>query len=274
MDEQMQQWPQFETIAFDCHNDWLMIRLNRPAQRNAMSRQMTAELTNALTRASADRSLRGIILRGNGGVFCAGGDLAEFKTNFQSLIPDRAHIEAASRAAGQLFHRLNTMPQVTIALVEGAAMAGGLGLMCACDISIAVKGAKFGLTETTLGIPPAQIAPYVRSRTGIAAARKLMLTATRFDAAEGQRLGLITTVVEDAMALEAEVQALQTQLHRCAPEAVAATKAILLDDTGSKTQIDRAAQAFATCILSDEGREGIAAFFEKRPPNWAMEAPQ
>ena len=101
-----------------------------------------------------------------------------------------------------------------------------------------------------------------------------MVTATRFDATEGQRLGLITTVVEDAMALEAEAQALQTQLHRCAPEAVAATKAILLDDTGSKTQIDRAAQAFATCVLSDEGREGIAAFFENRPPAWAVEAPK
>lgn len=274
MNEQMQHWPQTDTLAFDCQNGWLTIRLNRPAQRNAMSRQMTAELTDALTRASADRSLRGIILRGNGGVFCAGGDLAEFKADFQSSTPDRADIEAASRAAGQLFYTLNTMPQLTIALVEGAAMAGGLGLMCACDISVAVKGAKFGLTETTLGIPPAQIAPYVRSRTGLSVARKLMLTATRFDAVEGQRLGLITTVVEDAMILEAEAQALQTQLHRCAPEAVSVTKAILLDDTGSKAQIDRAAEAFANCILSDEGREGIAAFFEKRRPPWAVEAPQ
>ena len=270
----MQHWPQTETLAFDCEDGWLTIHLNRPEQRNAMSRQLTAELAEALIQARADRSLRGIILRGVGGTFCAGGDLAEFKTDFQSSTPDRADIEAASRAAGQLFYKLNTMPQVTIALVEGAAMAGGIGLMCACDISVAVQGAKFSLTETTLGIPPAQIAPYVRSRTGVSVARKLMVTATRFDAAEGQRLGLITTVVEDAMALEAEAQALQTQLHRCAPEAVAATKAILLDDTGSKTQIDRAAQAFATCILSDEGREGIAAFFENRPPAWAVEAPK
>lgn len=267
----MQQWPQTETLSLDCDDGWLTIRLNRPAQRNAMSRQMTADLTNILMLARADTALRGVLLRGNGGTFCAGGDLAEFRADFQSSTPDYADIEAASRAAGHLFHSLNTMPQLTVALVEGAAMAGGLGLMCACDIPVATRDAKFALTETTLGIPPAQIAPYVRSRTGVSAARTLMLTAPRFDAIEAQRLGLVSTVVGDAAALDTEARKIQLQLRRCAPGAVAATKAVLLDDDNAEAQIDRAARAFAKCILSEEGREGIAAFFEKRPPIWATE---
>jgi len=270
----MQQWPQTETLSVDGEDGWLTICLNRPAQRNAMSRQMTAELTKILMLARSDASLRGIILRGTDGTFCAGGDLAEFRADFQSATPDRAEIEAASRAAGHLFHSLNTMPQLTVALVEGAAMAGGLGLMCACDISVATRDAKFALTETTLGIPPAQIAPYVRSRTGLSVARALMLTAPRFDAIEAQRLGLVSTVVEDAAALDTEAQKIQLQLRRCAPGAVAATKSVLLDDDNAEAQIDRAARAFAKCILSEEGREGIAAFFEKRPPSWAREVSQ
>jgi len=249
---------------------WMTIRLNRPDLRNAMSRQMTAELTQTLQDLRGDTSVRGITLRGNGGWFCAGGDLAEFKADFQSGPPDQADIKVASRAAGTLFHLLNTMPQLTLALVEGGAVAGGLGLMCACDISIATDGAVFALTETTLGIPPAQIAPFVRARIGLPKARQLMLTAPRFKAAEAEAYGLVTSVVPDAAALDAAETALRDQLRRCAPGAVAATKDILLhtpDDPDA--QVGAAAEAFAECMLSDEGREGIASFFEKRSPSWA-----
>lgn len=268
----MQHWPATQTLELHSDDGCLTIHLNRPAQRNAMSRQMTQELTKVLMLARADASLRVIVLRGTGGTFCAGGDLAEFKADFQSTRPDRAEIEAASRAAGQLFHSLDTMPQLTLALVEGAAMAGGLGLICACDISVATRDARFALTETTLGIPPAQIAPYVKSRTGASVARRLMLTAPRLDAIEAQRLGLVSTVVEDAAALAAEANEILSRLRRCAPGAVAATKAILMDDENTEARIERAASVFATCILSDEGREGIAAFFGKRAPIWARDA--
>jgi isohexenylglutaconyl-CoA hydratase len=262
-----------DTLEMTRDGHWVTLRLNRPAQRNAMSRQMTAQLTDVLQSLRDDASVRGLTLRGNGGWFCAGGDLAEFKADFQSGTPDRADIEAASRAAGALFHLLNTMPQLTLALVEGGAMAGGLGLMCACDISIATKDTAFALTETTLGIPPAQIAPYVRARVGLAKARQLMLTAPRFKADEAAALGLVTTVVADTAALEAEAATLRDQLRRCAPGAVAITKDILLDGADqAEPEISTAARAFATCILSDEGREGIASFFEKRPPSWAHTA--
>jgi len=267
----MATYPRTLDLIRDGH--WMTIRLNRPAVRNAMSRRMTAELTQVLQALRIDPTVRGITLRGNGGWFCAGGDLAEFKADFQSGPPDRADIESASRAAGALFHLLNTMPQVTLALVEGGAMAGGLGIVCACDISIATKNAAFGLSETTLGIPPAQIAPYVRARVGLAKARKLMLTAPRLTADEAAGLGLISSVVADADALDAEEGALRAQTLRCAPGAVAVTKDLLLNTARqTEAQIDSAARAFADCILSDEGRDGIAAFLEKRPPVWARPA--
>ncbi|MCE8539513.1 enoyl-CoA hydratase/isomerase family protein [Ruegeria pomeroyi] len=259
-----------ETIELIRDGHWMTIRLNRPERRNAMTRQMTSELTDALFALRDDRAVRGITLRGNGGWFCAGGDLAEFRTDFQSGPPDRADIEAASRAAGTLFHLLNTMPQVTLALVEGGAMAGGLGLMCACDISVATEDATFALTETTLGLPPAQIAPFVRSRVGLAKARQMMLTAPRFTGTEAGRLGLVSTVVTDHDGLEAEEARLRAALRLCAPSAVAVTKKILLDRVeDNDTTILSAASAFAGCILSDEGREGVASFFEKRRPSWA-----
>ncbi len=262
-----------ETIELTREGHWMTIRLNRPEQRNAMSRQMTTELTNALQNLRDDRSVRGITLRGNGGWFCAGGDLAEFKSDFQSGPPDRADIETASRAAGELFHTLDTMPQVTLALIEGGAMAGGLGLACACDVSVATSDAVLALTETTLGIPPAQIAPFVRARVGLAKARHLMLTAPRFGAEEAVTMGLVSSVVSDASALEAEDANLRDQLRRCAPGAVAATKGVLLSThNDAETQVAHAAHTFADCILSDEGREGITAFFEKRPPSWARPA--
>lgn len=264
----MSKTPQTIELILDGH--WMTIRLNRPDRRNAMTRQMTSELTDALLALREDRTVRGITLRGNGGWFCAGGDLAEFRADFQSGPPDRADIEAASRAAGTLFHLLNTMPQVTLALVEGGAMAGGLGLMCVCDISAATEDAAFALTETTLGIPPAQIAPFVQARVGPAKARELMLTAPRFAGAEAGRLGLVNTVVVDARALEAEEAKLREALFRCAPTAVAVTKKILLDQVAhDDAMIATAARAFTDCILSDEGREGVASFFDKRRPSWA-----
>lgn len=258
------------TIELIRNGHWISIRLNRPARRNAMTRQMTSELTYALQTIQSDQSVRGITLRGNGDWFCAGGDLAEFREDFQSGPPDRTNIEAASVAAGQLFHLLNSMPQMTLALVDGGAMAGGIGLMCACDISIATKDAAFALTETTLGIPPAQIAPLIRARVGLAKARELMLTATRFSGVEAATWGLVTKVVADTAALDAEEAKLRDQLQRCAPGAVAVTKDILLHAPGDQqAQIDVAAQAFASCVLSLEGREGVTSFFEKRPPSWA-----
>jgi isohexenylglutaconyl-CoA hydratase len=141
--------------------------------------------------------------------------------------------------------------------------------MCACDISVATEDAAFALTETALGIPPAQIAPFVRAQIGLAKARQLMLTAPRFNGLDAGKLGLVSTVVADAEALDAEEAELRDALRRCAPGAVAVTKDILLRQAEDDS-IATAARAFAGCILSEEGREGVTSFFEKRPPCWAQ----
>jgi isohexenylglutaconyl-CoA hydratase len=163
------------------------------------------------------------------------------------------------------------MPQVVVILVEGAAIAGGLGLACAGDLVVVTRESRFALTETTLGIAPAQIAPFVVQRMGLSVARRLMLTAARFDGEQAQRIGLADQVVDDVDALDEAEQKIRTRVMRCAPGANAMTKELLLATTRLEPQamLDLAAERFAEGMLSDEGREGILAFIEKRKPSWS-----
>ena len=263
--------PKTENILLEHQAGWLTIWFNRPDNRNALSKELTTELKAVLNAIRDDRTIRGITLRGKGGVFCAGGDLKGFKNNYQGGVQNVDDIAASSRQGGQMFDLINEMPQFVLILVEGAAMAGGLGMVCCADAVAVTKDAKFAMTETAIGIPPAQIAPFVVERLGLRTARRLMVTAHRFDGKEAGRLGLADYVVEDAAGLD-QIQAdMHAQVMRCAPGANAVTKAIVLatrhlDRDG---QLDFAAKGFAECMLSDEGREGVASFIEKRKPVWA-----
>lgn len=258
-------------ILLERESDWLTIRLNRPEARNALSETMIQALIDAMQDAREDRGIRGITFRGNGGVFCAGGDLKGFKAVLQGETQDEDAIAAANRRAGDLFELIESMPQIVVMLVEGAAIAGGLGMLCAADIVVVTRDAKFSLTETTLGIPPAQIAPFVARRIGQAAARHIMLTAAGFDGQVAFNHGLANVIADDAAGLDAEEEAIRQQVRRCAPGANAATKAILLAAATLEGEAMKryASKHFARCMLSEEGREGIAAFIEKRKPRWA-----
>ncbi|MEM7764140.1 MAG: enoyl-CoA hydratase-related protein [Pseudomonadota bacterium] len=257
-----------ETILTTLDRGWLTITLNQPANRNALSDAMVADVSSVLTAVADDRDVRGITFRGAGKVFCAGGDLKGFQRELNEA--SLATINAVSRRAGGLFHQINEMPQVVVMLVHGAAIAGGLGMMCAGDIVAVTADTRFALTETQLGIVPAQIAPLVIQRAGQATARRLMLTGARFDAQQAQTFGLADFVVDDGDALNAIESQMQTDVRRCAPGAVAATKSLLRSLTGLQrtTLIDNAAEVFAERLASDEGREGIGAFIEKRAPRW------
>jgi len=263
--------PHTELIELQPEPGWLTIWLNRPQVRNALSDDMVAELRAVLDAVRPDRGLRGLTIRGRGGVFCAGGDLQGFQSRFQAGQIDPQQVATASRQAGDLFDQLNRLPQVVVMLVEGAAIAGGLGMLCAADFVAVTRSAQFALTETTLGIPPAQIAPFVAQRIGLPAARRVMLTAMRFDGEAAQELGLADEVVDDADGLNLVEERIRKQVGRCGPGANAATKEILL----ATAELDReslkelAAQRFAAGMLGDEGREGIAAFMEKRKPRWS-----
>lgn len=248
--------------------DWLNLWLARPEARNALSGEMIDALMAVLNDAAADATLRGITLRGRGPVFCAGGDLKGFARNLDDA-EAAAAIELASRAAGRLFQRIASMPQAVIVVAHGAAMAGGLGVVCAADIAIVTRDTRFALTETQLGIVPAQIAPLVVARTGIAAARRLMLTGARFAGDEARALGIADEVVAEGE-LDGAAARWRAQVLGCAPGANAATKALLrrLPAADIDAFIDDAARCFRERLLSDEGREGMRAFAEKRAPDW------
>lgn len=267
----MSNLPSVENLILEEDNGWLTIWFNRPESRNALAKEMTSELRATLSAVRDDRSIRGITLRGKGGVFCAGGDLKGFKSNYQGGSQTLDDIAASSRQGGEMFDQINEMPQVVVMLVEGAAMAGGLGMVCTGDVVAVTKDAKFSMTETTLGIPPAQIAPFVAQRLGLRTARRLMVTASRFDGEEAGRLGLADHVVADAAGLEQVEADVKKQVMRCAPGANAVTKEVLLATRYLErdAMLDFAAKGFADCMLSDEGREGVASFLEKRKPIWA-----
>jgi len=253
--------PKTENLIAELDGGWLTISLNTPQNRNALSAGMSEDLTSVLQAVRDDCSVRGITLCGNGGVFCAGGDLKGFSGG-------DADILAMSIGGGALFKLVASMPQVVVVLVEGAAVAGGLGLACCADIVVTTKTAKYALTETRLGIVAAQIAPYVVSRTGLVIAKRLMLTGALFNGEDAVRYGIADFVIDDLKSKESEIK---KQVLQCAPGANALTKD-LLTKLGADNFTDMAAQTFLEALQSDEGREGLTAFMQKRKPKWADKA--
>ena len=260
--------PDTTTLELDHQGSVLTVWLNRPEARNALSAEMVDELGAVLDAVRDDRSLRTLVLRGRGGFFCAGGDIKGFKSGMQGGESDEAAVARGNREFGDLMIKLNEQPQTVIVLVEGAAIGGGLGLACVGDITIVTRDARFRLSETSLGIPPAQIAPFVTERVGLTQARRLMLTGARFRGEEAVQYGIAHLLAEDAADLEAKCTEVLAQIALCAPGANAVTKGIVFETTRRPRgeALDFAARGFARCMLSEEGREGVAAFVEKRTP--------
>jgi len=265
--------PHTTALLLEPKGSVLTIWLNRPEAKNALSAEMVAELGAVLDAIRDDRSLRTVILRGKGGVFCAGGDIKGFKSGLQDGEPSRDDVARGNRSFGDLMLKLNEQPQAVIILVEGAAIGGGLGLACVGDVTIVTRDARFRLSETSLGIPPAQIAPFVTERVGLTQARRLMLTGARFEGEEAVRCGIGHILAEDVADMEAKCAEVVAQIALCAPVANAVTKGIVFETTRlpRPQALDFAARGFADCMLSAEGREGVAAFVEKRKPQWATE---
>jgi len=264
--------PNCETLDLELDHDWLTVWFNRPKARNALSGEMIAELCRVFLVLKDRPDIRGVTMRGRGGMFCAGGDLKGFKAVLQGEDIDLDGIVEVSRQNGLLFDLINEAPQVVVMLVEGAAMAGGLGMVCCGDVVVVTKDAKFAMTETSIGIPPAQIAPFVAERLGLKTARRLMLTASRFKGSEAVDIGLADHVVQDSDGLGVIEAEIKKQVRKCAPGANAVTKQIVLATRylDRSAMIDFAAAGFAKCMVSDEGREGVTSFLEKRKPVWAV----
>ena len=264
----MNDLPSCETLLLNLEGGVLHVTLNRPDSRNAMSLVMVGELRTTLEAVRHDPNVRALVLRGAGGHFCAGGDIKDMAG---ARAKGGDAYRELNRAFGALLEEAQAAPQVLVAVLEGAVLGGGFGLACVSDVAIAASSAKFGLPETTLGILPAQIAPFVVRRIGLTQARRLALTAARFDGAEALRLGLVHFCEGDDQALVDRLAECLQQVRQCAPDANAATKALLL---ATETEhlaglLDRAAGQFAEAVLGSEGVEGTMAFVQKRKPKWA-----
>lgn len=269
----MSQLPITTTLILEHDGSVLKIWFNRPDARNALSADMVDELDQVLDSVAEDRSIRTIVLRGKGGFFCAGGDIKGFKSGMQGGEPNHDEVAKGNRTFGDLMIKLNEQPQVVIILVEGAAIGGGLGLACVGDVTIVTKDARFRLSETSLGIPPAQIAPFVTERVGLTQARRLMLTGARFKGEEALHYGIAHIVADDPADMEAKCQEVLGQISFCAPGANAVTKGIVFETMRKPRAeaLDFASHGFASCMLSEEGAEGVSAFVEKRKPSWATQ---
>jgi isohexenylglutaconyl-CoA hydratase len=266
-------FPVTQTLILAVHEGVLGVTFNRADRRNALSPRMVDEIIDVLTVASRDESLRAIVLRGAGASFCAGADIKEMAAARGAGAggdPMQA-VARSNRRFGDLCTAVQQARQPVIAVVEGAVLGGGIGIVCASDIALAMHDARFGLPETGLGLIPAQIAPFVVQRIGLTQARRLMLTGARFDGSEAQRIGLVHEVHADTAALDASVEVTLAQIRRCAPRANAATKRLVLESLSGDLPgvLDHAAQVFAQASVGDEAREGTLAFVEKRLPSWA-----
>jgi methylglutaconyl-CoA hydratase len=240
------------------------VTLNRPEKRNAMSGEMIADLAACAAELEADDTVRAVVLRGAGSMFCAGGDLNWMRAQIDADAETRAR-EAAKLAA--MLGAWNALPKPVIGRIEGAAFGGGVGLACVCDVAIAASDAKFGLTETKLGLIPATIGPYVVARMGEGNARRVFMSSRVFGAQEAQTLGVVASLADD---LDTAVEAEITPYLSCAPGAVAEAKALALHLGGApgQAEVAHSIQALVKRWESAESAEGISAFFGKREAAW------
>jgi len=251
--------------------------LNAPASRNALTAQAVAALRAACERAQGDAELRAIVLQGAGGHFCAGGSLGDFASAIGQTW-SAAHsggqpdpLVGMNREYGALLEALCDLPQWLLAAVDGAAMGGGIGLLCCADFVLATPQAVFSTPEVTLGVVPAQIAPFVVRRLGDATAREWLLLGQRWSAPDAQRAGLVHAVAEGLLA--DAVQERLRALAPAAPQAVAATKRLMRMQHALSLPalLDEAAQSFAHALRGSEAPQGLKAFAKRLPAPWSIE---
>jgi methylglutaconyl-CoA hydratase len=256
-----------ETIRFETDARGVAtLSLARPDKHNALSQAMMEELTEAAGRLGADPAVRVVVLAADGASFCAGGDLGWMKAQMGADAETRRN---GARLLAGMLSALNTLPKPLIGRVHGNAFGGGVGMMSVCDIAIAATDAKFGLTEVRLGLIPATIGPYVVARMGEDKARRVFFSARIFGADEAVTLNLAARAVSPGD-LDAAIEAEVAPFLQAAPGAVAAAKAQCraLGPRIDMAAIEDSIERLVAVWEGDEAPEGIAAFFDKRKPNW------
>ena len=247
----------------------VFVTINRPDRRNAFDAPTIAALYEAFETLQGADHVRVVFIRGAGGTFSAGADLAWMRD-----AADWSEGDNRTDAMGlaKMLKALHDVPALTVAIVEGAAMGGGAGIVAACDMAVAVKGTKFAFSEVKLGLIPATIAPYVVEAVGARRARALFLTGNVFDADYAAHVGLVDAVVPDADALHGFIDQITGTLTACAPGAMGEAKRVVhlvANHRIDSSLMDDTARRIARARVSTEGQEGVRAFLDKRKPNWA-----
>lgn len=247
-----------------------IVTLNRPDRHNAFDDATIAELADALGRMAADDAVRVVVISSTGKSFCAGADLEWMQRAAGYSLEENRH---DAGALAEMLLSVSECPKPVIARVQGPAYGGGVGLVAACDLAVAVLDAKFALTEVKLGLIPAVIGPHVVAAIGERYARRYMLTAESFSAAEAYRIGLIHEMVADADGLDHAIGEWVAAILKNGPRALAEAKGLIRSvanrPLGPKV-VDYTVERIAQVRASAEGQEGIAAFLQKRKPDWTL----
>ena len=258
----------FTTIKIQLGESMAWINLDRPEVRNALNDTLISELTEAFDWLNSRDDIRVVVVRGNGKAFCAGADLDYMKAMANYSYPQ--NLDDAQRLS-KLFQTIYFCDKAVVACVHGACIGGANGIVAAADIVIAEKETKFAFTEVRLGLTPATISPFVVAKIGLTAAKELMLTGRRFTADEAKAFGLVNAVVAEADMVDTERQYIDHFLQ-ASPDAIAECKHLLRRVTGTDDRFDPVfldtSALIANQRISKAGQEGMAAFFEKRKPNW------
>jgi methylglutaconyl-CoA hydratase len=259
-----------QTLEISLAHRVAVVWMAREKVRNAFNETMIAELTQTYRELGADDGIRAIVLAGRGPAFCAGADL-DWMRRMASYSPQENRTDA--RALADMLHVVYTCPKPTLARVHGDAYAGGMGLVAACDVAFAASSVNFCLSETRLGLIPATISPYVLRSMGANAARRYFLTAEKFPAAEAYRIGFVHDIAPPEE-LDARINAMLGTLMETSGNAVREAKRLVREISGrpiDEALIADTAERIAAVRASDDGKEGVRAFLEKRKPRWLAE---
>jgi isohexenylglutaconyl-CoA hydratase len=264
--------PAFEAVTARVDGAVLHLTLNRPEVRNAMSLRMVTELRLALATAEHGGAVRVVVLRGAGGHFCAGGDIKDMAAARMKkpAVEGEDPMAEVNAQFGHLCAAFGRTRLALVAVLEGTVMGGGFGLACVADVAIAATSVVFRLPETSLGVVPAQIAPYLVERIGYSQAKRLAVTGARVGAEAALAIGLVHEV-HATNALDAALTRVIGDILQCAPDAVAQTKRLVAEArfVPGAALVEDAAQVFSRAVLGPEGTEGTMAFVQKRKPSWA-----
>lgn len=256
----------YTDLTIEHTNHIAIVTLRRPTVHNALGPQLIQELQTAFTTLADDERLHGVILAAEGASFCAGADMQAMRATIN--FTEEENVQDALRLA-DLLRTIQSFPCPVVARIQGSAIGGGVGLVAACDIAVAVEDAQFSFSEVRLGLAPAVISPYVVRKIGETHARALFVTGERFSAERARRIGLIHHLVTSEQ-LDEMIQKIQHSLVSSAPQAIRHCKALALT-IGSMDQMQAhvyTAELIARLRVSAEGQEGLNAFLEKRPPRF------